>query len=93
MEDVPVLISKYVSEDGHHQRVSSHHSLIKLVKKTTSPSTVVGAVTAGASTDVTQTMGRCFGWVPTSRDGYSMVHCGSTVSLCDMIDIYIYIYI
>ena len=33
VEDVPVLIEKYVCEDGHQQLVTAHRQAVKLAKK------------------------------------------------------------
>ena len=33
VEDVPVLIEKYVREDGHHQLVAAHRQAVKTAKK------------------------------------------------------------
>ena len=33
MEDVPVLIEKYVREDGHQQLMAAHRQAVKMAKK------------------------------------------------------------
>ena len=33
VEDVPVLIEKYVREDGHQQLVAAHRQAVKMAKK------------------------------------------------------------